>query len=252
MFYEEQTESPKIERVEVDSYIRFKAKDGVFEVYDKATKAKKELKEISILPVNDSRFTIKPAQNDEGSFLFSGMYRSTKQHLTVLRHENGRTSIEAEGDWQTIKSNPNLKYTRVLYCVLRDGEESKRAEFTLQGIGLVQWGGIRSNENIVNILAVSADKSFKTPKGMFYEMTLKEKVKTTTKEEEKALALVDDIQRSFASHDANYSYRAKLRNQPEAPVSIETAAKIMNPEQKDVLNLDATGEDEVDITKVPF
>jgi hypothetical protein len=42
MYFEESTsDAPRIYRPEISAYLRFKAKDGAFEIYDAVTKEKK-------------------------------------------------------------------------------------------------------------------------------------------------------------------------------------------------------------------
>lgn len=244
MYHSEQSEAPSIVRVEVEANIRFKGKDGVFEVYDRATKEKKELKEITIVPVNDSRFTVKAAQNDEGSFLFSAMYKSAKQNITILRSTGGKVSVEKQGTWAEIK-DANLKYTRVMYCILRDGKDLKRAEFDLQGIGLVQWGKIRPAENKTLTLAVSAEKTFKTPKGQFYEMTLVKTEDPKPSEDTAGKLMAADVITSFASFDENYAYREQQRGE-----SVE--AERAEPSEEEEPTIDLKDEEKVLVGDVPF
>lgn len=245
MYHNEQSEAPAIVRVDVDANIRFKGKDGVFEIYDRSTKEKKEMKEITIVPVNDSRFTVKAAQNDEGSFLFSAMYRSAKQNITVLRSENGKVSVEKQGTWAEVK-DANLKYTRVLYCIFRDGKDLKRAEFDLQGIGLVQWGKLRPTENKVLTLAVSAEKSFKTPKGQFYEMTLAKSEDPKPAEDAAGSLMAVNVAESFASFDENYAYREKQRGE-----SVE-AERAEPSEDAPTISLNEPEEEKLEVENVPF
>lgn len=219
MYFNEKSDAPKIERVEVDKYVRFKPKDGVFEIYDKETKEKTEVKEISLIPVNDSRFTVKAAQNDDGAFIFSGMYRDARESITVLRSEGGRVRVYAEGSWSDIKGDANLKYTRVMYAVLRNGKKVERAEVSLQGIALVQWGKIRQGlpeTPEVVVLSVSSQKTFSTPKGMFYEMVLSKTDKVHPAEDAAGHLLAENVQRSFASHDANRKYRKQETEEAKA------------------------------------
>lgn len=223
MYHSEESEAPKIIRVDTEVSVRFKGKDGVFDIYNRKTKENKQVKEITILPVNDSRFTVKAAQNDDGAFIFSAMYRSTKQNITVLKSESGKVSVVKQGTWEAIK-DANLKYTRVLYCIIIDGKSIERAEFELQGIGLVQWGKIRTQDNVAITLAVSSEKTFKTPKGMFYEMVSVKKDIPKLAEETAAKFMADSVKESFDSFDDNYKYRKSLNNEEKVEENSDQAS----------------------------
>jgi len=230
MYHEETSEAPKIIRVETDLSIRFKAKDGIFDIYDRESKTNKQVKEVTIVPVNDSRFTIKAAQNDEGSFIFSAMYRSTKQNIVILQSTNGKVSVVKQGTYEQIK-DANLKYTRVMYCIFTEGKTIKRAEFDLQGIGLVQWWKIRTAEKVATTIKVSADKSFKTPKGQFYEMVAGASRVPTVAEDTAAGFMAENVADSFKSFDANYEYRKLERSNKNED---ETEKIIVAPEEEDI------------------
>lgn len=248
MYHSEESEAPKIVRVETEASIRFKAKEGSFDIYDRSTKENKQVKEIVIVPVNDSRFTVKAAQNDEGAFIFSAMYRSAKQNITVLRSENGKVSVVKQGPWAEIK-DANLKYTRVMYCLLVDGKSMKRAEFDLQGIGLVQWGKIRPQGNFAVTLAVSQDKSFKTPKGTFYEMVATKMEAPKADQEVAAKLMASDVSASFASFDANHEYR---KNKDKDSAEMEEATPSDDGSEKATINLDEPEGEKLRLENVPF
>lgn len=230
MYHEETSEAPKIIRVETDLSIRFKSKDGIFDIYDRESKTNKQVKEVTIVPVNDSRFTIKAAQNDEGSFIFSAMYRSTKQNIVILQSTNGKVSVVKQGTYEQIK-DANLKYTRVMYCIFTEGKTIKRAEFDLQGIGLVQWGKIRTAEKVATTIKISADQSFKTPKGQFYEMVAGASRVPTVAEDTAAEFMAENVADSFKSFDANYKYRKLERSNKNED---ETEEVMLAPKGEDI------------------
>lgn len=233
MYYEEETsDAPRIYRPDIATYLRFKAKDGVFEIYDAVTKEKKQVKELTILPVNDSRFTVKPAMNEPGIFMFSGLYRSSKQKITVLQQKDGKTSIYKEGTWDELKPDANLKFTKMLYCMLKDGDRFVTAEFQLQGVSMIMWGDIsaKGTDGIMT-LSVSAEKNFKTKLGAFYSMIGAVTGKPDEQEDAAARHFGGEVKRAFDSHDENYKY-----HQGEVP-----KAEKVNPEPKEdipTINLD--------------
>lgn len=250
MYLEEQTsDAPRIHRAEIQAYIQFKGKNGYFEIYDAVTKEKKQVPSIEILPINDSRFTVKPAMNEPGIFMFSGLYKSSKQTITVLEMKDGKTTVYIEGDWEMLKQDPNLKFTKVFYCMLKEGNRFLTAEFQLQGIAMIQWGEIATQGTSgMMTLTVSKEKTFKTKLGMFHTMEGGITGEPTAEEDMVAKYFSEDIKKAFASHDANYEYRHGDAPKAERikPESV-TEAKEAVP----TIQLDDTAE-EIHIEDVPF
>lgn len=237
MYFEESTsDAPRIYRPEISAYLRFKAKDGAFEIYDAVTKEKKQVKELMILPVNDSRFTVKPALNEPGIFMFSGLYRSPKQTITVLQQRDGKTSVYKEGPWEELKVDANLKFTKMLYCMLKDGDRFVTAEFSLQGVGMIMWGDIsaKGTDGLMT-LTVSEEKNFKTKLGVFYSMQGSVTGKPDESEDTAAKHFGSEIKRAFDSHDESYKY-----HQGDVPKAEKTNPAAVTEPQEELatINLD--------------
>lgn len=234
MYHEEQTsDAPQIYRPMIEARLRFKSKDGKFEVYRTNTKEKELLDAIAIIPISDSRFTIKPAQNTPGEFLFSGLYRSSKQRITVLKSQGGKVSMYKEGTWEELKTDPNLKYTKVLFCLLKTGDKLETAEFDLQGVAMIMWGDIskRGTDGVI-ALSVSPEKDFKTKLGSFHTMLGEVVAKPNEREDTEARAFAAEVKKSCESHDASYKhYQGEV---PKAEASVPEKADAAIP----TINLD--------------
>lgn len=246
MSYEvEQSEAPRIIQADVRYFLRFKPKDGVYTVYDREMKENKEVKTIDIIKISDSRFTVKAAQNEVGAFIFSGLYRDARNTITVLEKRDGRTSVIAEGDWQTIKQNSNLKYVKVLYCLYKNGKTWHKAQFDLMGIASIQWQKV-SGDGVLT-LAVSDKKSFQTPRGDFYEITKKAVGEVDEATDGQARVFAGELANVYDSYDANAQYYAKSKKEEE---SVNSAVPQPPTEMKE-LKVEET-EDEIRIDDVPF
>jgi len=202
--------APESKRVDETLSVRLKVKDGVFDLYNRKTKEKSEVKEIKIVPINDDRFTIKSSEGVAGEFVFSGIYRSAKQNIAVLKSSNGSTKTVMEGNWASIRDAAKAagyKYTKLFYCLVELDGEFHRAIFDLQGIAAIQWGKIESVEQGNSItLKVSDEKNFETSGKKFYSME-KVSVDTISDDADKlAMNYADEVETLFESEDERYKY----------------------------------------------
>jgi hypothetical protein len=95
----------------------------------------------------------------------------------------------------------------VLYCLYKDGKTWHKAQFDLMGIASIQWQRV-SGDGVLT-LAVSDKKSFKTPRGDFYEITKKAVGEVDETTDEQARAFAGELTEVYASYDANAKYYAK-------------------------------------------
>lgn len=206
----ESSGAPESKRVDEKISLKMKVKDGVFSTYNRETKEKQELKEVTIVPINNDRFTIKASEGAPGEFVFSGVYRSAKQNINVMKSSGGSTKSILEGNWASIKDAAKasgLKYTKLFYCLIKTGDTFEKAVFDLQGIAAIQWGkidGVDIGESIT--LKVSEEKNFESSGKRFYSM---EKVgfDTIPAEADKlAQEYASEVDAFFKSEDERYEY----------------------------------------------
>lgn len=206
------SDAPQIYRADIPVSIKFKAKDGSFDLYDRRDKKQSKEKSIKIIPVSDSRFTVKAAQVAEGEMVWSGLYRSPKQHITVLKKKGTKTSVYAEGTWEELKRDPNMKYTKVLYCLIELGGIWVPAQFELQGISSIMWQTISSKgTDRIMKLETSPKKTFKTDKGFFYEMVGGPIEAINPEQDGAAQSFAAEVKKIYDTNDANYEHYKKER-----------------------------------------
>jgi hypothetical protein len=214
MYLKEKTnEAPRIKKVDINFNLRFKPKFGKFEVYGRDVGEKADFKKLEIIPIADSRFTIKLAQNEKGVSVWSGLYKNTNQNITVMRKKGDKIKIYEQGNWEELKAK-DFKYVKILHCLVKINNKWERGEFELQGIAAIMWGDIRDKgTDRVITLQISADKDFKTKMGNFYSMIggatgdIPDEVDKTAKD------FASELSEMYASHDKNYKhYNAK--NEP--------------------------------------
>lgn len=200
-------DAPKIYKANIVLNVRFKAKDGVFDLYDRDTRQATQVKAINIIPISDSRFTIKAAQVINGESIWSSLYRSPKQHITVLKKSGMKTSVYAQGTWEELKKDNNLKYTKVLYCLVERDGKWLTAQFDLQGIAAIMWNTVtaKGTDRIMK-LQVSSTKSFKTDKGYFHEMIGEAVDVIEGALDEQAKAFADEVKKVYDTNDKAYEY----------------------------------------------
>lgn len=251
MYLNERSDSPSIFRAESEVSILFKAKKGHFDIYDKAKKESREVSQVEIIPINDSRFTIRAAENIEGEFIFSGLYKTTRQKITVLQKKSNKTSVHKEGYWEKGigLGDPNLKFVKLLFCLYKDGDAWRRAEFELRGIAAVQWNKIaEKGTDRIMLLSVSPEKTFDTGGRKFFEMTggAEDDIDPTGDSAAKAFAL--DIKKMFDSYDQSYEfYEGKEEKAEELPPT-KPISEVVVP----VIQLNDEEEEDIKIEDVPF
>lgn len=254
------SEAPQIYKADIPISVRFKAKEGVFDLYDRATKKASKEKTLRIIPISDSRFTVKAAQVADGESVWSALYRHHKQHITVLKKKGTKTSIYAQGTWEEIKKDPNMKFTKVLFCLADIGGVWQPAQFELQGISAIMWQTISSKgTDRIMKLDVSSQKSFKTDKGFFYEMT-GEPVDVISEDlDMKARDFSLEVQKVYDTNDANYEHYKKERGDKEeeqmgvdpAKAPVAPVAPAVVDDNIPTINLNEEVE-EIKIEDVPF
>ncbi len=113
----------------------------------------------------------------------------------------------------------------------------------------MQWGKIRPTDNVAITIAVSAEKTFKTPKGTFSEMVVVKSDAPKPGEEVAAKLMASDVALSFASFDANHEYR---KNKDKDSVEMEEAEPSADSGEKATINLDEPEEEKFLVGDVPF
>lgn len=259
MYVNEKSDNPSIYRAESDISIVFKAKKGHFDFYDKASKQSKKLKEVEIIPVSDSRFTIRAAENVEGEFIFSGLYKSTRQKITVLRKKDGKTGVYKEGYWERNVGlgDQNLKFVRLLFCLVKDGGKWKRAEFDLRGVSAVQWSRIAAaGTDGVLKLSITEKAEFEAGGRKFYQFFSSGKSEVPADGDTEAKAFASEVEKMYRSYDESYAYYEKQDREGAEQFERETGeptkpVKPVDQVEIPTINLDDDGND-IRIEDVPF
>jgi len=261
MYLQEKTnQAPAIKQVKIDFNLRFKPKKGHFDVYSRESRENAEFKELEIIPIADSRFTIKTAQNTKGVFIWSGLYTNPSQKITVMKKEKDKTEIYKQGDWQLLKAE-GLKYVKILHCLAKINKKWQRCEFELQGITAIMWQDVKSKgtDRIIK-LQVSADKDFATKMGAFYSMIGGATSDIPIAIDAAARGFAKELEEMYASYDENYEfYNAKNK-----PVSEDNSKNTSDTTNEEKTQENATGEeiptieieeedkDSVKIQDIPF
>ena len=255
MYLEEQSESPKVYRAENDINLKFKAKEGKFSLYVREKKEKVDCENVEIIPISDSRFTIKSAMNEPGEFIFSGLYKDARGKLTVLKSSSGKTKVYAEGAWSEIKKDTNLKFTRVVFCLLNTSKGWMRTEFELQGIAAVMWSNLAEKRlNGILGLSVSLEKSFSTPLGKFYEMVPEVKGTIGKEEDDKAREYAEEIRKMYESYDKIQVHYSKAEKEREEESSAVSGASQLEKDVNEVMGDALLSDDDVSdqLSQVPY
>lgn len=248
MYLEEKNnEAPIIKRIEVEFLGRFKAKYGKIELYHKESEKAVGFDKLEIIAIADSRFTVEQPNLEKGTSVWSGLYKDSRQVITMMQKKDNKVSILTSGTWEQLKPQ-GFKYTKVLHCLVKVNNKWSTCEFKFQGISAIMWGDIKDKgTDRVILLSVSPTKDFKTPMGMFYTMQggavsdIKEEADVTAKE----FAL--DVKDSYNSHDENYDYYANIT--PKESVSEESEEE---KEAQREINDAVEEQKEVNIEDVPF
>lgn len=260
MYLQEKTnEAPEIKRVEIDFNLRFKPKKGKYEIYERKSRELVEFENLEIIPIADSRFTVKIAQNVKGIHIWSGLYKSPKQNITVMKKENDKVEIYKQGDWRSLKAE-GLKYVKILHCLVKINNKWQRGEFEFPGITAIMWQDIKSKgtDRVIS-LQISADKDFETKMGNFYSMTGGATDDVPKEADETAKKFAGELAEMYKSHDENYEFY----NAKNEPVSDDISEDTSDTTPEEKTQEDANSEeiptieieddkDSVKIEEIPF
>lgn len=242
----EANDRPQIKYARTDFKIQFKPKFGEYRLFNQVTKEETIVKELTIIPISDSRFRIKAAENVAGVSIFSSLYKSADQTITVLEKRDGRTKALAVGKWADIKFTPNIKFVKVLYCLVRVNDRWFRAEVELIGIAAIQWQkNVPLRDGILTI-GVSTTQSFSADNRSFYEITQGAIEEIDQAADAEAVEFQSDIKVMYASYDAAYDFYTK---DPEAPAE---GVDEYYPDDSEQPEPDNESEEPIDLSKVPY
>jgi len=252
MYIKENTsEAPQIKRVNIEFNARFKPKNAKFDIYERETGTLVEVEQLEIIPISDSRFTVKDPQSQKGIYVWSGLYQNAKQIITIMQKKDGKVSILEQGDWKFLKFN-GYKYVKILHCLIKVNGKWKTCEFELAGISAIMWGNIRvhGTEGIMK-LQISSSKDFETARGNFHSMTGFIVQAVPQDVDDVAKSFATEIMEMYESYDENYKfYNEKNRLKEEEK---EEAIQKEVEDDIPVINIDEEEKNEsIDINSVPF
>jgi hypothetical protein len=202
----QESNAPEAVRVDANLSVSFKTKNGEFVIYNRETKQKTTSKSIKMIGINDERFTIKMGESVPGQFVFSGIYRSAKQTINILKSANGKTESIMKGTWANIKDSAKaagLKYTKLVYALVENNGSFDKAVIELQGISAIQFGKLGELSPVQEIVC-SENKTFESGGKFFYEMQLG--TGSELSDDTLAQAYLQEVKASFKSEDERYEF----------------------------------------------
>lgn len=228
------SEGPKVKYVNVDLNLTFKPKKGVIEAWDFEAKEKREFKSIDIIPISDLRFTVEAGEPVAGERVVAGLYRSAKQTITVFK--NGK--VMAKGLWADIKEPHNLRWVKVLHCIVMDNGKPRPARFDIKGLAHGMWADIKeSGTDGVITLSVSDEASYKYKGKSFYLLSKASQADLTTDQEVFANDFAMQVKESYESEDASYKYY-RDKDKESDPVSIEPVGDVVDTDDEEIIDID--------------
>ena len=147
----------------VRKIISYKPNSGEFAVYDRVSKSRETLDEISVIILDATRNSISgfSPQYDSG-ILCNTVTNTKKEPLTLGVIKDGKYSEVKKGLYQDIKDFEGAKYTRNVFCLLADGDDYVVSDLQLTGMARSQFDDwFQKNENTAEASLVTLKPSEK-------------------------------------------------------------------------------------------
>lgn len=125
----------------VKKIISYKPNSGEFVVYDKASKSKETVEEISIIILDADRNSISGFSPEyDSGLLCNAVLNTKKEELVVGIIKNGKYKEIEKGFYQDIKEDiEGAKYTTNVFCLLVEGDDYSVADLQLVGMARSQF-----------------------------------------------------------------------------------------------------------------
>lgn len=241
-------DAPELKKIDVSHSIRFKAKEGEYEIYSPNNEEKKsKVKTINFIFGSDSRFTVQGAAPVKGVSIFAGSYNSPKQTITVFKKSgDSKTTVADKGTWEELKDIGKYKYTKLVHGLLETKQGYEPAVIELKGLGISQFDKIKDGgtDGVVT-LGVSVEPDYETPHGKFYSMVNLGSKELTTEQETVANDFAQELEESYQSEDERYKFFKNTSNQ----IDLEEGAATSSDE---IEQANAEYQSEVNPEDIPF